>query len=364
MKSLKIILCAGTRPNFMKIAPIYHEASKRGHNVKILHTGQHYDNQLSTIFFRQLRLPSPDINLEINGLDQTDLLKEIKNRSAKYIKQEDPNLVITVGDVNSTLGCTLGAKKADSLVAHVEAGLRSRDMRMPEETNRVKTDKLSDYKFVTEPDGIINLKNENLYTNTFLVGNFMIDSLVSNLDNIKATKLPKELNNFISNNEYAVVTLHRPSNVDDKNVLEEFLKLLIDLNQTTPILFSIHPRTLKKLKEFKLMNYLKDIYTTSPLGYFEFIKIVSNSKLVLTDSGGIQEETTYLKIPCITLRSNTERPITITKGSSYLAGEDIRLARYYAEYILKENNPIKGESIDLWDGNASKRLLDILEKEL
>lgn len=354
MKS--ILLCAGTRPNFMKIAPIYHEAKAREYDIKILHTGQHHDQQMSGIFFEQLGLPEPDINLGINGLEREELLRTITQKTEEYIIKIKPKLVITVGDVNSTLACTIAAKNAKVKVAHIEAGLRSGDMEMPEEINRIETDKICDYKFCTEPDAILNLKKENLYqeSKTFLVGNLMIDSLISNMPHILSTT-----NNF--QNKYIVTTLHRPSNVDDKERLEKLLSLLNQVNKKIKVIFAIHPRTKARIEEFGLTDLIIELQTTEPLGYYEFIKLVMNAQLVLTDSGGIQEETTYLGVPCITMRSNTERPITISQGTSYLAGDDINLAKYCIELTLKDKKPREKNNIELWDGQASKRILNIFD---
>lgn len=361
-----IVLCAGTRPNFMKIAPLYHEGIKRGHNMKILHTGQHYDNNLSGIFFKELGLPQPDINLEVSCNNREQQLEEIKKKSTKYFSDIDSDLIIVVGDVNSTLGCALGAKKANKKVAHVEAGLRSFDMEMPEEHNRIATDKIIDYKFVSEPDGIVNLKNVGLYNeeNTFFVGNVMIDNVVAYQERIENAKPSDDILNDIETRKYLVATFHRPSNVDEKDRLKSILELLDRLSKDIKIVFPMHPRTRRNIESFSLNKMLGNILVTKPLGYIEFMKLVKDSKFVLTDSGGIQEETTYFGVPCITMRANTERPITISEGTSYLAGYDISLAQFLSNYLIRREQRDNPCDIELWDGKTASRIFDVLDKIL
>lgn len=363
---LSIILCAGTRPNFMKIAPLYHEGIKRGHNMKILHTGQHYDTNLSDIFFKELDLPTPDINLNVSGGNREQQVEEVSKKSAEYFFKNTCDLVVVVGDVNATLGCSWGAKKNMKKIAHVESGLRSFDMGMPEEVNRIETDKIADYKFCSEPDGIVNLKNEQMYSkdNTFLIGNIMIDSLISNLNKIENVVLPNNISEEIGTEEYVVVTFHRPSNVDNRERLTKIFELLNHLAKNIKIIFPMHPRTKGCVENFSLNGMLSNMVITEPLGYIEFMKLVKNSKFVLTDSGGIQEETSYFGIPCITMRSNTERPITLSEGTSYLAGEDIDLAQYLADYLVRKQYFNAPSNIDLWDGKTAQRIFDVLEEKL
>ncbi len=315
MPPKKIILIAGARPNFMKIAPLLPHLK----NYKIIFTGQHY-GKMSQDFL----LPKPDYNLNLETSDFSIIALEI----IKILKKEKPDLVIVVGDVNSSLA---GAFAADILyikLAHIEAGLRSFDRSMPEEQNRIMIDRHSDYLFVTEPSGVRNLKAEGITKNVFLVGNTMIDTL------------HKE--------DYAVLTLHRPSNVDTKKSLKKVLKIITKISKKIKIIFPVHPRTKKALEKFNVKLTLSQI---DPLPYPKFIKLVKGAKFVLTDSGGIQEETSYLNIPCLTLRENTERPITIEKGTNVLCGLD-------KKKILKEVDKILKPKI--WDGHASERICKII----
>ena len=317
----KIILIAGARPNFMKIAPLI----KYLKNYKIIFTGQHYGEMAQDDL-----LPKPDYNLNLKTSD----VSEIQSHIFSIFYEEKPDLVIVVGDVNSSLAGARAAYKLSIKLAHVEAGLRSFDNSMPEERNRIEIDKLSDYLFVTEPVGIKNLKAEGITKNIFLVGNTMIDSLIAQ--------------------QYAVLTLHRPSNVDNKKSLMKLYEILTEISKKIKIIFPIHPRTCQNLIKAKI-GFPVEI--TDPLPYQEFIKLVKGAKFILTDSGGIQEETTYLKIPCLTLRENTERPITIEQGSNILTGLN-------QEKILKEVDKILNNStpIDLWDGKASERICEIINR--
>jgi len=356
---MKILLCAGTRPNFVKIAPLYHQCKKQGIEVRILHTGQHYDFNLNQIFFDQLGIPTPDINLDIEKSSGEEYIKAISNSVSEYLQENPVDFVVTVGDVNSTVGCTLGAKKVNFPVVHVESGLRSHDMRMPEEVNRIKVDKMADIKFVSEPDGVINLVNEGLYSKDtcFLVGNVVIDNLLNNLDNIERAELPADL--IYEPKTYALATLHRPSNVDEKIRLREILKILNTASKQLPIVMPLHPRTKASIEEFGYEDLIKDIKVVEPLGPFQYLHLLKNTKFVVTDSGGTQEESTHLRVPCITMRANTERPITIISGSSVLAGEDTGLLQYYLRLGI-EGRLRKGERYKLWDGRASERILKIL----
>lgn len=357
---MNILLCAGTRPNFVKIAPIYHEAIKRGINVDILHTGQHYDFNLNKIFFKQLRLPNPNINLNIKHTERIEYIEKISNAVERYLKKKVYDFVFVVGDVNSTLGCAKGAKNTNNTIVHVESGLRNNDISMPEEENRIEVDRVADIKFVSEPDGLVNLKKEGLYStdSCFLVGNVVIDNLINNINCIERSNVLKDFN--LDKKSYLLVTLHRPSNVDEKIKLAHILRFLNRVSKDIQIVFPVHPRTKAKIEEYEYFGLLENILVTEPLGYFEYIKLLKNSKFVLTDSGGTQEESTYLKIPCITLRSNTERPITLSKGSSVLVGEDIKLLEYFVKLSM-ENRLYRGNGYTLWDGTASEKIFDVLE---
>ncbi len=321
MSIRKIILIAGARPNFMKIAPLV----KHLKNYKIISTGQHYGNMSQDCL-----LPDPDYNLDL----KTSNIKVLTSNIYNILKIEKPDLVIVVGDVNSSLAGAYAANNLNIKLAHVEAGLRSFDNSMPEEVNRIRIDQLSNYLFVSEPAGIKNLKAEGITKNVFLVGNTMIDSLI--------------------NQEYAVLTLHRPSNVDNDKNLFKCLQILIKVSKKIKIIFPIHPRTKEALSNLIPINSCKVI---DPLPYPEFIKLVKGAKFVLTDSGGIQEETTHLNIPCLTMRENTERPITIEQGSNVLVGLDEKKILKEVDRILNNLIPIK-----LWDGKASERICEIINR--
>lgn len=349
---MKIISVVGARPNFMKIAPIIREMNKYNDITSILvHTGQHYDKNMSESFFKDLNIPYPDYNLGIGSGSHAEQTAKIMIEFEKVCIKEKPDIVIVVGDVNSTIACALVAKKMNIKVAHVEAGLRSFDWDMPEEINRILTDRISDYLFVTEQSAIDNLKKEGFDdSKIFFVGNVMIDSLLDNID--KKTDIVKRLN--LKSKDYCVITLHRPSNVDNKEKLEYILDILNNI--PFRIVWPIHPRTLKNIESFGLKEETKNFLLLDPLGYLDFITLISECKFVLTDSGGIQEETTYLGIPCITMRENTERPSTITLGTNKLLikKEDILNA-------IKNLN--KNHSIPpLWDGKTAERIIKILRE--
>lgn len=359
-KHMKILLCAGTRPNFVKIAPLYTEAIKQGIDVKILHTGQHYDFSLNQVFFDQLGLPKPDIQLEAPLSQGRQYVDDMATLVKDSLSRDSFDYALTVGDVYSTLGSTLGCRAANIPVAHVEAGLRSHDERMPEEANRLEVDRIADFKFISEPDGVINLKIAGLYNEKtcFLVGNVVIDNLLNNMSKIDNAEMPSNL--VLPPKSYILTTLHRPSNVDEKERVGDLLRFLDDLSKTIKIVLPLHPRTKLHIEEFGLTHLLKKIIVVEPLGYFQFLHLLKNSKFIITDSGGAQEESSILNIPCITIRCNTERPITILKGTSVLAGEDIRLLDYYTTLAM-EGRLTKQFNYELWDGKASERILNILK---
>lgn len=364
---MKVISVVGARPNFMKVAPIYKSFKMYKENNpnididhKICHTGQHYDKHMSDIFFKDLELPEPDFYLGVGSGSHAEQTAKIMIEFEKVLLQEKPDIIIVYGDVNSTIACSLTAVKLGIKIAHVEAGLRSFDKTMPEEINRILTDAISDYLFVTEPSAIVNLKNEGKSEkNIFFVGHVMIDNLINHLPKIENSDILIRLK--LTSQEYIVVTLHRPSNVDKKERLEELLNFLLNISKQRKIVFPIHPRTEKNLKSFGLYDSIKseNIIITQPIGYIDFIKLVKNSLCVITDSGGIQEETTYLKIPCITLRESTERPITVDIGTNYLVGNDLNLCKEIFNNIL-DGNIKKSRTPDLWDGKASERIVNTL----
>jgi UDP-N-acetylglucosamine 2-epimerase (non-hydrolysing) len=360
----KIITVVGARPNFMKAAPLHKAFKKHKNNFRhlICHTGQHYDKAMSKVFFEDLELPQPDFYLGIGSGSHAEQTAKIMIKFEKVLLDEKPDLIIVVGDVNSTIACSLTASKLNIKVAHLEAGLRSFDRTMPEEINRLLTDAISDYLFVTEKSGLINLKNEGAAAeNIFFVGNAMIDSLINYLPKAELSAIINKLH--LSKQNYILVTLHRPSNVDSSKQLKKLMNMLENLSQKRKIVFPIHPRTRKNLESFGLINSKNEnIILTDPIGYIDFLSLIKNSEVVLTDSGGIQEETTYLGVQCITLRTTTERPVTVEIGTNQLLGDDLVKAEKAAEEILAGEKKV-GTIPELWDGKTAERVVDILVKE-
>ncbi len=359
-----IFIIGGARPNFMKISPLIKQFNEHDINFKLIHTGQHYDYNMSKIFFDNLGIQKPDYFLNVGSGSHATQTAKIMIEFEKVILSEKPKLVIVVGDVNSTIACALVAKKLSIKVAHIEAGLRSFDFKMPEEINRRLTDQISDYLFITEESAKVNLNNEGIDpSKIFFVGNIMIDTLVSNLEQAKKNNYYKALN--LTAGQYGLITIHRPSNVDTEEDLKRVIKYLSYVQSKIKIVFPIHPRSLKNLRKFNLEGDLRQPNTilTEPLGYLEFLNLMMNSKFILTDSGGIQEEASHLKIPILTLRKNTERPITIEKGTNTLIGNDFEKLKFHLEEILS-NTYKKGESIEKWDGETSQRIVNILQKRI
>lgn len=362
--SKPIYLVAGARPNFMKIAPLIKEFRENKIKFKLIHTGQHYDYNMSKIFFDNLGIPKPDYFLNVGSGSHALQTAKIMIEFEKVILKEKPILVIVVGDVNSTIACALVAKKLFIQIAHIEAGLRSFDKKMPEEINRKLTDQLADYLFVTEASGLLNLKNEGIDSSkVFFVGNIMIDNLVNNLDMAQENNYLKELD--LIRGTYGLVTIHRPSNVDTKQDLERVIEILNYIESKIKIIFPIHPRTRKNLRQFKLEEELNkpNIILTEPLGYLEFLNLMMNAKFILTDSGGIQEEASYLKIPILTLRKNTERPVTVEKGTNTLITNDFDKLKRCIDNILS-NSYKKGQDIEKWDGKTSQRIVEIIKNKV
>ncbi|MBK8550096.1 MAG: UDP-N-acetylglucosamine 2-epimerase (non-hydrolyzing) [Ignavibacteria bacterium] len=372
----KIISVVGARPNFMKMAPIHKQLLKHKSKVlhKIVHTGQHYDSKMSGVFIKELELPKPDIYLAVGSKSHAEQKAHIMIEFEKIVLKEKPDLVLVYGDINSTAAASIVSSKMLNSngrpvpVAHIESGLRSFDRTMPEEINRMVTDVLADFLFVTEPAGIRNLKSEGISDRKiFFTGNTMIDSLKFYLKNISKSVILKEL--CISKNNFALVTLHRPSNVDSKENMKKILSIFKSINKINPeldIVFPVHPRTIKMIEKFKLKNSfdeIENLIITEPMGYLDFLNLTFNSKFVLTDSGGIQEETTYLQIPCLTLRENTERPVTAEIGTNVICGLD-------EKFIIKKIREIetgkfkKGKIPKLWDGNAAERIVKILLEKI
>lgn len=371
---MKIISVVGARPNFMKMAPIHKAFSQLmvkdseqnlSQNIQhlICHTGQHYDDTMSKIFFDDLELPEPDYYLGVGSGSHAEQTAKIMIEFEKVIIKEKPDLVIVYGDVNSTAACSMVASKLGVKIAHVESGLRSFDRAMPEEINRVITDHLSDFLFVTERSGIENLKSEGILEDKiFFVGNTMIDSLVHYESKIEKSEILKllDLNCNTGIEPYFVITLHRPSNVDLKYRMMQFVNLLNDFANEVKIVFPIHPRTKKNLYDWGLEDkFNQNILLIDPIGYIDFLALIKNAVLVLTDSGGIQEETTYLSVQCITIRDNTERPVTVEVGTNHLVGTDFEAVKKVIREILNGN--VKSGAIpDKWDGKAAERISKIL----
>jgi len=356
---MKILSVVGARTNFMKIAPIVHELNKHPEvSHYLVHTGQHYDENLSKVFFDELEIPKPDINLGVGGGSREEQIKQIKEKFEPVLLEQKPDLVIVVGDVNSTIACAEVAKSNNVKVAHVEAGLRSGDLEMPEEVNRIATDKISDYLLITEKDAFENLKKEGISEEKIsFVGNVMIDTLVKNIEKSKNSSVISELG--LEAGKYVVATIHRPSNVDKEEDLLKIFEIFEAIQNEIKIVLPLHPRTKNSIEKYGLnekFNAMENLIIVGPQGYLDFLHLVSNSKFVLTDSGGIQEETTYLKIPCITMRFNTERPVTLTEGTNVLVGND-------KEKVLENFNKImdgnfkEGKIPELWDGNAAERIV-------
>jgi UDP-N-acetylglucosamine 2-epimerase (non-hydrolysing) len=384
---MKLISVVGARPNFMKIAPIvdaifrYNSLAANNKRIEhiLVHTGQHYDSKMSKLFFDDLKIPKPDINLEVGSASHAEQTAEIMKRFEKVCIHEKPTHILVVGDVNSTIACALVAVKLGIKVIHVEAGLRSFDRTMPEEINRVLTDAISDILFITEESAKINLIREGVPESKInFVGNVMIDTLLAHKERAKESKVLHELKLMEQDHlkgsscpvSYGVLTLHRPSNVDDRVLLKGILDAVKELSSIMPVIFPVHPRTSARVHEFGLMDYFiegnenlkKGIKLIEPLGYLDFLLLTANAKIILTDSGGIQEEATVLNVPCVTLRENTERPVTVEKGTNIIAGTNKERIILVAKSHLNEagNKKKRNQNPPLWDGKAADRIVAIL----
>ena len=360
---MKLIHVVGARPNFMKIAPIMRAASTYKSIEQILiHTGQHYDDNMSRWFFEELGITEPDVNLEVGSGPHGYQTGEIMKRFEQFLMKEGGDIVIVVGDVNSTIACGLVAGKLHIPLAHVEAGLRSFDRRMPEEMNRLLTDAISDYLFTPALEANKNLKSEGIpEEKIYLVGDVMIDTLIWEME--RTPNLNNPLFEDLGNKKYAVLTLHRPSNVDDPLVFKGIMKALNTIAEDIKIIFPAHPRTQERMKEFQIYPDKDNIRIINPLSYRDFLKLYKNSRFVLTDSGSIQQETSYLNIPCLTIRENTERPFTISKGTNILVGVDPVKIVEESKKIL-EGNVKTSKGLPLWDGKAAQRIVKILYENI
>lgn len=368
MKKPRITLVAGARPNFMKIAPIIRELQTRDASLEwsLVHTGQHYDREMSDVFFRDLGIPTPELAMAPGGGTHSEQTARIMLEFERYCLESKPDMVVVVGDVNSTLACSIVAKKLGIKVAHVEAGLRSGDMNMPEEVNRIVTDSISDLFFVTEQSGLENLIKEGHSPNAIhFVGHVMIDNLFYQMKALEKT--PQErfetapLKTQLQT--YGVVTLHRPSNVDDPSILKQIMSALDEVGAEIPLVFPVHPRTRANLASFNI-RVPAHIHLLAPLPYMEFLNLWKDAKLLLTDSGGLQEESTALGIPCLTLRNNTERPITIEEGTNILVGTNERDIVKAAKLVLAGRDQRGNVRPKFWDGRSSARIADVLESVL
>jgi UDP-N-acetylglucosamine 2-epimerase (non-hydrolysing) len=360
---LKVINVVGARPNFMKVAPIVEAMKRREREFTplVVHTGQHYDAAMSDAFFRDLDLPQPDVHLGVGSTSHAVQTAAIMERFEPVVLREKPDWVLVVGDVNSTLACALVCVKLGVRVAHVEAGLRSRDRTMPEEINRLLTDQIADLLFTPSADADENLRAEGIPPERIrLVGNIMIDSLYKHLERSRQSRIKDQLR--LTEKSYAVLTLHRPTNVDDPAVFGRILAALERISEKLPVVFSVHPRTRKTIAELGLderVAGMKDLRLIEPLGYLDFLSLYSGARLVLTDSGGIQEETSVLGVPCLTLRENTERPITVAMGTNTVVGTDPAriIAAAFSALNGTERPPV---SIPLWDGHTAERIVAAL----
>jgi UDP-N-acetylglucosamine 2-epimerase (non-hydrolysing) len=354
---MHILHVVGARPNFMKAAPLLRALSaKPAARQTLIHTGQHYDSAMSDVFFHQLAMPQPDVNLEVGSGSHARQTAEIMTRLESVVVERKPDWVVVYGDVNSTLAAALVCSKLGIRVAHVEAGLRSRDRTMPEEVNRVITDRLSDLLFTPSADADQNLRAEGIDASRIrLVGNLMIDTLLHLLplaENLSMDDLPPR---------YALVTLHRPSNVDDLPWLSSLLSVLNEISRELPVVFPIHPRTRSRIGELSLPLSGEKFFLTDPKPYLEFLALQRRATVVITDSGGIQEESTFLNVPCLTVRENTERPVTIELGTNQLLGRDLDLLRTEILKIAAGQRKV-AKPIPLWDGRAAERIADFLRE--
>jgi UDP-N-acetylglucosamine 2-epimerase (non-hydrolysing) len=356
---MKILNIVGARPNFMKIAPIM-EAMNRHKGIQplLVHTGQHYDKNMSGAFFEDLELPKPDIFLGVGSGTHAEQTAKVMIEFEKVLFKEHPDLVLVVGDVNSTIACALAAVKLHIPVAHVEAGLRSFDRKMPEEINRVLTDAISEYLFITEKDAEANLLKEGKSKKQiFFVGNVMIDTLLKHRRKADSSTILADLR--LQPKAYALLTLHRPENVDAREKLINIIETLEEISTHIKIVFPVHPRTKQKMENFGFTQR-NGFILTEPFGYLDFLKLMSEAKMVFTDSGGIQEETTILGVPCLTLRENTERPVTIKEGTNKLVGTNKKIIIESALSLLNNDREIAFTIPKFWDGKAAQRIVDFI----
>jgi UDP-N-acetylglucosamine 2-epimerase (non-hydrolysing) len=351
---MRSICVAGARPNYMKVKPVMDALEQRGTEVILVHTGQHYDAAMNDVFFEDLGIRHPDYFLGAGSGSHAAQTARVMTAFEPLAEQLHPDVVIVVGDVNSTMACALVTAKIGALLAHVEAGLRSRDWTMPEEVNRVVTDRVSDYLFAPSADAVTNLQAEGYREDqVHLVGNVMVDTLLANLDRAIASDALSRLG--LTPGEYGLVTLHRPANVDDPAVLGLVMSALDQVAQACPLVLPAHPRAARQLRDGGMSERVRII---PPAGYLDFIALEASARLVLTDSGGVQEETTALGVPCLTMRDNTERPVTVTQGTNQLVGRDP--GRIVAAALSVLDTPPSPRTPDLWDGHAGERIAEVI----
>jgi UDP-N-acetylglucosamine 2-epimerase (non-hydrolysing) len=363
---VKIVNVVGARPNLMKIAPLMDAyAGRDGIDALLVHTGQHYDDNMSDLFFRQLGIPEPDLNLDVGSGSHAVQTAEIMTAFEPVVREHRPDALLVVGDVNSTIACGLVAIKLGVRLVHVEAGLRSFDRSMPEEINRLLTDAISDLLFCTEKSGVENLRREGVAEEKIhLVGNVMIDTLLRHSARAQESQVLGELG--LRERDYAVLTLHRPSNVDDPGVLAGILEGIEVVQSEMPVVFPAHPRTREAIRQLGLsarLEQLANVRVLEPIGYLDFLKLMSSARLVLTDSGGIQEETTILKVPCLTLRENTERPVTVELGTNQVVGCDPDRIRAAYRRVMEGGSSVS-QKPPLWDGRAAERIVEVMARSL
>jgi UDP-N-acetylglucosamine 2-epimerase (non-hydrolysing) len=357
-QSVRIICVASARPNFMKVKPVADALEQRHVDLVLVHTGQHYDELMSDVFFADVGLRLPDYHLGIRSHTHAEQTGQIMMAFEPLVTRVRPDAVVVVGDVNSTVACALVAAKAGVAVGHVEAGLRSRDWSMPEEVNRVVTDRVSDFLFAPSEDAVENLRREGYRDDQIhLAGNVMIDTLLANIDRARGRTIMTGLG--LATGEFGLVTLHRPANVDDAPTLHSLISVLGEIARLIPLVFPVHPRTRARLERTATPEGLRLI---EPLGYLDFLALEAAARLVLTDSGGVQEETTVLGVPCLTLRDNTERPITVSQGTNTIVGRDPVRIMAHVRQILREGVPKRAPA--LWDGRAGERIAEVLVKAL